>query len=238
MKKLLKWSLVGVVALLIIFFLTLNLLARKSVEVAVAKVTGFPLEIGSMNVGLFSSKIDVRDIKLKNPSGYEDPVFANLPRLYVAYQLPSLVSGNNHIYDLLIELNEIVVVKKAGGESNVVKLKQAVSSGKGSTKYQIDLLRVRFAGDVLIKDYTRGKPTERRITLNLSRDYKDIANSTDVTRLVLMTILPHLPDIGIKPDELKKSLDEGVKGLGDTLDKAGKGIGDSLKQLIPGQNNK
>ena len=240
MIKFLKWSLVGVAVLLIILFLTLNFIARKSVELGVAKVTGFPLEIGSMNVSLFASKIDVRNIRLKNPAAYEEPLFTDLPRLYIDYQLPSIISGKNHINNMLVELKEIVIVKKGGGDSNVAKLKQVLFSGKGSTKYQIDLLRVKCAGQAVIKDYSRAKLSERRIPVNVAAEYKNISNSTDITRLVLLTVMSqvHLPDIGIKPDELKKSLDESVKGLGDALDKAGKSLGDTLKQMFPNQNNK
>ena len=241
MKKLLKWLGIGVVVFLVLLFLTLNLVARKAVEIGVKKVTGFPLEIGSLDFRLFTSKIDVRNIKLKNPSAYgdhNDPVFADLPELYIDYQLPSILKGKNHINDMRVELKEIVIVKKAGGDSNVGQLKKALFSGKGGTKYQIDLLRVKCAGQVVIKDYSRAKPSERRIPINVSAEYKNISDSTDITRLVLLTVMSqiHLPDIGIKPDELKKGLGEGVKGLGDSLDKAGKSLGDTLKQVFPGQN--
>jgi uncharacterized protein involved in outer membrane biogenesis len=237
-KKFLTWLGIGVLALLVVLVLALNVIARKSVEIGVRKATSFPLEIGSLDFRLFASKIDVRNIKLKNPPGYDDPLFAELPELYIDYQLPSILTGKNHINDMLVELKEIVIVKKAGGDSNVVKLKQAMSSGKSSTKYQIDRLRVKFAGNVVIKDYSRGKPSERRIALNVSREYRNITDSTDVTRLVLMSILPYLPDIGIKPDELKKTLGESVKGLEGTLNQVGKGLADSLKQMLPGQTNR
>jgi uncharacterized protein involved in outer membrane biogenesis len=238
MKKLLRWLAIGSLVLLVGLVLALNVIARKSVEIGVKKVTGFPLEIGSLDFRLFSSKIDVRDIKLKNPSGYDDPLFAELPELYIDYRLPSLLMGKNHIDELRVELKEIVVVKKAGGDSNVARLQQAMSSGKSSTKYQIDLLRVTFAGDVVIKDYSRAKSSERRITLHVSREYRNLTDSTDVTRLVLMSILPYLPDIGIKPDDLTKNLGENVKGLGGSLDKTGKTLGDTLKQFVPNANSK
>jgi len=241
MKKFLKWLGICVPVFLVVLFLSLNLVARKSVEIGVTKVTGFPLEIGSLDFHLFTSKIDARKIKLKNPSAYgdhNDPVFADLPELYIDYQLPSIINGKNHINNMRVELKEIVVVKKPGGGSNVAQLKKALFSGKGGTKYQIDLLNVRCAGQVVIKDYSRDKPSERRIPLNVSAEYKNISDSTDITRLVLLTVMSqvHVPDLGVKPDELKKSLGDGVKGLGETFDKAGKSLGDTLKQLFPGQN--
>jgi len=241
MKKFLKWLGIGVLALVVVLALSLNAIARKSVEIGVKKVTGFPLSIGSLDFRLFASKIDVRDIKLENPTAYNDhndPVFADLPELYIDYRLPSILAGKNHINDMLVELKEIVIVKKTGGDSNVGQLKKALSSGKGGTKYEIDRLRIKYAGEVVIKDYSRPKPTERRIKLNLSREYRNISDSTDVTRLVLMTILPYLPDIGIKPEEIQKNLGEGVKGLEGTLNQAGKSFGDTINQLLNPPNNK
>ena len=42
---------------------------------------------------------------------------------------------------MLVELKQIVIVKKSGGDSNVAKLKQVLSlRAKARTKYQIDLL--------------------------------------------------------------------------------------------------
>ena len=63
MKKLL-WIVPAVlVLLLVVLFLSRNVIARVSVEYGAKKVTGFPLKIGSVDVGLFSGKVDVRDLK-------------------------------------------------------------------------------------------------------------------------------------------------------------------------------
>ena len=58
-------------------------------------------------------------------------------------------------------------------------------------------------GTVTIKDYSRPKPTERDIKLNLDRTYNNITDSTDISRLVLLTVMGqvHLPDIGINAND-------------------------------------
>ena len=62
-------------------------------------------------------------------------------------------------------------------------------------------------------------PASAVFPLNVDAEYKNITDSTDITRLVLLTVMSqvHLPDIGIKPDELKK-------GLGNVTDTAGKAV--------------
>ena len=244
MKKLLWKILAGLVVLLVILFLARNAIARKSVEIGAKRITGFPLEIGTVDVGLFSSKVDVRDLKLMNPPEFQDRMFVDMPELYVDYRLGSMLSGAPHINDMLINIKQLVVVKTDKGDSNAMKLKGVVSGGnsKSSAKYQLDQLRIQV-GTVTIKDYSHAKPMERTLTLNLQRTYKNINDSTDITRLVLLSIAGNvpLPDLGIKPEDLKKDLGNVTNAAGEALKgatDATKGLFDSIKKAVPQQGNK
>jgi len=235
MKKLLWMVPAGLIVLLVVLFLSLNFIARVSVEIGAKKITGFPLKIGSVDVRLFSSKLDVRDLTLMNPPEYQEKMFVDMPELYIDYRLRSMLSGAPHINDMLINIKQLVIVKTAKGDSNAMKLKGVVSGGdsKSSAKYQVDQLRIQV-GTVTIKDYSHAKPIERTLTLNLHRTYKNISDSTDITRLVLLTIAGNvpLPDLGIKTDDLKKD-------LGNVTDQAGqalKGAGDAIGGLFDGIN--
>jgi hypothetical protein len=229
MKKL-RWKILAVLLiLLVVLFLSLNFIARVSVEYGAKKLTGFPLEIGSVNVGLFSSKVDVLNLKLMNPPEYQEKMFVDMPELYVNYRLGSMLSGAPHINDMLINIKQLVVVKTDKGDSNAMKLKGVVSSGGGSSKYTVDKLRVHV-GTVTIKDYSRPKMTERDISLNIDATYSNITDSTDITRLVLLTVMSqvHLPDIGIKPEDLKKNLTNVTTQAGQALKGAGDAVGGFL----------
>ncbi|MGD0016602.1 MAG: hypothetical protein ABSC38_03675 [Verrucomicrobiia bacterium] len=233
-KKLFVRILLVLVALLVILFFTRNFVARKVVEVGVMKVTGFPLEIGSVNLGLFASKLDVHDLKLMNPPEFQEKMFVDMPQLYVDYRLASMLKKAPHINDMLINIKQLVIVTSKKGESNAKKLKGTVSSGDSSTKYSIDKLRVHV-GTVTIKDFSRAKPSERNITLNVDATYNNITDATDITRLVLLTVMSqvHLPDIGIKVDDLKKGLGNAAKGAADTVEKAGKSLFDTINKAVP-----
>ena len=56
MKKLLWKILAAFVILLVILFFSRNFIARVSVEYGAKKITGFPLKIGSVDVGLSPAK--------------------------------------------------------------------------------------------------------------------------------------------------------------------------------------
>jgi uncharacterized protein involved in outer membrane biogenesis len=234
-KPLLKKILLIALGLVVVLLVALNFIVRKSVEVGVEKATGFPLAIDSMSVSLVRSRVDARGVHMTNPADFEERKFVTLGQLYVDYRLPSMLSGAPHVNEMIIDVNELVVVKNAKGESNVQRIKGIVASDSGSsTKYRVDTLRVKV-GTVVIKDFSRGKPTERAMALNVSATYNNITDSTDISRLVLLTVMSQvkLPDIGIKADDLKKGLGDAVKGAGETLEKAGKGLMDAIKQVVP-----
>jgi len=255
MKKFLRW--LGIVLLVLVAALVLgrNFIARVSVEYGAKKMTGFPLEIGSVNVGLLNGKLDVSNLKLMNPPDFQEKLFVDLPEFRMDYRLGSMLAGAPHINDMLVNLKQIVVVKNAKGESNLQRLKGVASSPKGGesmpakaastkkTSYRVDQLRIHI-GTVTIMDYSKGKPSERNIPLNVDATYKNITDSTDITRLVLMTMMSqvHLPDIGVNMNELKQNLSgvtdsagKTLQGVSQELEKSTKGFFDSLEKALPGQ---
>ena len=134
LKKLILPTFLVFVALLVILVLERNFVARMAVEVGVTKVTGFPLEIDSVKLGLFSSKVDVHNLKLMNPPEFKEKMFVDMPQLYVDYRLGSMLKGAPHINDMLINIKHLVIVKNNKGETNAKKLKGIVSPGGGSSK--------------------------------------------------------------------------------------------------------
>ena len=244
MKKLLWKILAVLVLLLVVLFLARNIIARKSVEIGAKKITGFPLEIGSIDLGLFSGKLDVHDVKLMNPSEFQEKMFVDMPQLYVDYRLGSMFSGAPHINDMLINIKQLVVVKNEKGDSNAMKLKGVVSSGgSSSTKYRVDKLRIHV-GTVTLKDHSRMGLGDRNYPLNIDATYNNITDSTDITRLVLLTVMSRvkLPDIGISTEDLKKNLGnvtgaagKALENVSKTAEEAGKGLFDTIKKAVPGQ---
>lgn len=242
MKKLVWKILAVLVALVVILFLARNFIARKAVEIGAEKITGFPLVIGSIDLGLFSSKVDVRDLKLMNPSEFSEKTFVDMPQLYIDYRLASMMSGAPHVNDMRINIKQLIVVKNDKGETNAQKLKSVVSSGKSSSKYYVDTLRIHV-GTVTVKDFSRPKPTERNISLNVDATYKNISDSTDITRLVLLTVMSQvrLPEIGINTEDLKKNLGDVTNQAGKALQGAADSVGgllDGIKKSVEQPNKK
>ncbi|MCX6909501.1 MAG: hypothetical protein NTY01_15865 [Verrucomicrobia bacterium] len=230
-----------------------NFIAQQSVQAGVKEMTGFPLNIGSLDLALGQSRIAVRDLSLLNPPEFKEPVFVEMPELTVDYDAGSMLSGTPHLTSLVVDLKRIVIVRTKTGDSNAMKLKGALGGGGGKSHYKVDTFRLKI-GTVELYDYKMGNPMKKRIPLNLDETYRNFTDATDINRLVLLTVLKKagLPNIGIDMSQLSGSLGnisnaagEAVKSLTDTLGKSGadaaetlqktgKGLFDSFKKMVPG----
>jgi len=244
MKKLLFRILLGLLVLVIVGVLCRNFIARKAVEIGVTEVTGFPLKIGAVQVGLFSGQLSVHDLKLLNPSEFEDSRFVDLPLFNLQYELGSLLRLAPHVREIDVRINEVVIVKNAQGKTNANTIQDKVappsanspeptSKSAASEKklaYQVDLLRVHI-GTVVIKDYSKGQqPTERKLTLNRDVTFENISESTSVSALVTKVVLGQLGDVA---GGLLKGGGAVVNNTEKVLQKTGKGLLDNLKKAVP-----
>lgn len=254
MKKIVLRLAILVVVVLAILFFARNLIARRSVEIGVEKVTGFPLDIASVHIAPSFGRLEVRDLHLMNPPEFAEETFVLMPELTVDYQVGSMIKGAPHINEMVIDIAEVAIVKNADGTSNLEKLKGVADGDKedepeteepdeAGPQYQVDHLRIHI-GNVTIKDYSRGgEPSVRKIVLNIDADYENINDSTDITRLVLITMMSRvrLPDFGIDTAGLTQGLGdvagaagEAVKDTAEAVGEATKGLFDSIKKAVPG----
>ncbi len=243
MKKLLAKLLIALLVLVVALYACRNYIARKSVEVGAEKATGFPLEIGSVNLGLFKGTLEVRNLKLMNPPEFQEKLFVDVPLFRVDYHTMSIISGSPHIKELAVNAEEVVLVKNEKGQSNAQVLQAKItpastSTGGGQppktepatkTHYRVDLIRMHI-GTVRVLDYSKGKPTEKKFTLNKDVVFNDVTESTSISALVMNTIFGQ---VGQVAGELMKGLGSSTKGATDTLQKSGKGMVDKLKQAAP-----
>ena len=240
MKKLLFRILLLLVVLAFTAIVCRNFIARKAVEVGVKEVTGFPLQIGAVQVGLWSGQLDVHDLKLMNPPEFADSRFVDLPLFHVQYDLGSLLRLAPHVKEVVININEVVIVKNAAGQSNANTIQDklapagssptqpAANSAESPKKisYQVDRMQVHI-GTVLMKDYSKGQPTERKITLNRDVTFENISESTSVSAMVMKVVFGQLGDVA---GGLIKGGGAAVKDATQTLQKTGKGLFDNLKK--------
>ncbi len=117
MKHLKKIVLVGF-ALLVVLVLGLvlgrNAIARASLESAGRDPTGFPISVASVNIPISFNAVDVRGIELKNPDGFEDKQFIDMPQISASGGFATLF-GTPHIADMTLVLRTLLISRNAKG---------------------------------------------------------------------------------------------------------------------------
>ena len=134
----------------------------------------------------------------------------------VDYDLPALLGGKLHFPLVLLDLNEMVVVKNPDGALNVDALK--VAERKETTpaakpekvskppSLKIDVLRLNVS-KVIYKDYTQGKePLVQVFDVNLKdKTYKDIQSAQQLAALIMVEAM--------KPTAIKGAKIYGVAAI-------------------------
>lgn len=175
-----------------------DLLIKAGVEMAVRKVTGLPLKIDSLKVGITSTKIDIRGMRVFNPPGFAPEPMLDVPVIYVDYSLLPLLAGKVHLNDVRIEVHEFVAVVSKEGALNINYLKtlqekippqkpgEATPAEKKATMpVQIDNLFLKF-DRVVKKDYSKGgEPVVKEFPLGIEQNYKDIKDLNVVIGIIV-----------------------------------------------------
>lgn len=210
MKKI-ALVLAAAVGVLVVLGFVKNAVASSAVQGVCRAVTGLELKIGSLNLGLISGKLDVKNLKLNNPKGFADRTMVDMPELYVDLDTGSLVGGKGaHLRQLRLYLKELVIVKSADGKLNLDALKpkgeqKAKEPGKKSEAPAIRIDQLKLKVDrVVYKDYSKGgQPSVQTFDINLNESYDNISNINVivpllVSRAVLNTAVSSLVKLDMK----------------------------------------
>jgi hypothetical protein len=161
-----------------------QLIARKVVEKVFAQTTGFPIEIGSVQVSLWHSRFAANDIGLFNPPAFAERLFADIPQLYVEYKFGSLLQGYGppHLARADLYIRQLVIVTDADGYSNIQQLRGEPSP------FLIDTLNLRI-GSITTKDHGASQLKEQTRDLNIAVTFRNVTERTDINRLIRSAVL-------------------------------------------------
>lgn len=227
MKKIISSILIIVLAVVIVLSAAKNTVVRISIEKGVEVVTGLPLKMKSLNIGIIKTLVGINGLRLYNPPGYQDKVMLDMPEIYIDYDLPAILGGKIHLKEVRIHLKEFTVVKNADGEVNLNALKPvqesesakkteaapAAEKKEKDPEMKIDVLDLKI-GAVIYKDYSgKGEPSVKEFSINIDERFTDIDSPNKLISLIVVkalmnTTVGRLTDIDLK----------GLQGqLGDTL---------------------
>jgi len=221
-----------------------NIIGKIAIEKGVQAVTGLPLEIKKLDIGIISSHIGITDLSLFNPSGFPKGIMFHASEIFVDYHLGDILKGKIHLEDLRLNFDQLVIVKNADGKMNLEALKpkakekskeSAKDKGgdgakKGMPKIQIDHLVLKV-GKVIYKDYSGGgEPSVREFNINISQELTDV---TDVRKLLGLVASRAIAKVAINiPFDLTADILKDVSGAPKQVIDTLKNTADILKDKI------
>jgi len=249
MKKPVSMILIALVAL-IGLNVTKNAITKGAIAGGVRAITGLKLGMRGVSLGVLTTRIGIKGLKMYNPDGFEEELMASIPEIYVNYSLLAFLKGRKvHLEEMRLNLEEFVVVKNADGKRNIDALKvgkddkkeKAAPKKKGAKpEFQIDKLQLKI-GKVIYKDYSRGTPPKvSEYNLNIDETYENIENpqmliATITTRALLNTAISKFADFGVEFVDGEPVIDalNVTKDLEDKAKEAAEKASEALKGLLP-----
>lgn len=138
MKKAIKivlWTLLGLVALVVLLVATLPLwfgpVARPVANYVVPRITQTDFAIGRLSLNPYNGRLEVGDVRLGNPKGYAEPQAVLLGSLVVDVDLSTVLSDCIHVEE--VTQADCFVSYLTGGENgvdNLTQIQMNVAGGK------------------------------------------------------------------------------------------------------------
>jgi hypothetical protein len=217
-----------------------NMIARIAVSSGIKALTGVGVDIKTVDIGLFKPYLHVAGVVVKNPAGYDDPVMADIPELYIAYDLPAFMKNNVHLPELRFNMKELVIIRDKNGKVNINSLTAVMpkENGKAPAPIKIDVMELTI-GRVVYKDYSSGKLMVSEYKLNLHEKFTNITDTKSLVGLVLSRALKNANLTEMLNLDVDSLISGGavqakgaVKNVATTAKDAVKSTGDELKKLL------
>lgn len=204
MGKLLSKVFGIILIVIVVVVLFRNFIIKTVATVGFKSATTLPLKIGHFNLGIISSKLEIKDLRIENPKDYKnDRLLADMPEIYVDYRIKPLLTGKIHIDEIRYHLRELVIVVRADGTKNIDNLlimkkakkteekakkapkEDSSKTAKKKTNVQIDNLSFRVDTVKFIKYDEEGEAKTKEWNINLDANYEDIKSLEAVGGLIL-----------------------------------------------------
>lgn len=184
---------------LIVLVLARNVVVKAVVENGVKVATGMPLSMGKLDLNFQKSFVDLENLVVKNPSGFDETELVDIPKIYVSYNLSDILKGKVHLVNIEFDMRQFTVVKNEKGELNLDRLKALQGTQQAPTQtsrqepkapakavpVQIDTMRLKI-GKVVYMDYSGASPSTKEFLINLDQSFQNITDLNSVVRLIVL----------------------------------------------------
>lgn len=182
------------VVILFAFCIARDFIIKSVVGTVATSVTGAPVSVGGLSLGIIRQSIKITNFRMYNPQGFPRDVLVDIPRIGVAWDLGAFFKGKIHLREVDIEIKEIGMTKNKEGKMNVDSLKmieEKQPAGKAEKKpakqlaIQMDLVNLAM-GRLVSKDYSvSGPPVIQVYDINIKKSYKNITSAQQLAALII-----------------------------------------------------
>ncbi len=228
MKKSLKYSLIGLGAILIAVFLVLTLsldyLVKSSIEEVGSEMAGTTVTVESVSVSPFTGSGSIEGIEVDNPEGFETEHALRLGRMDIRLDLGTVLSDTLIIEEIIIH-NPAVSVTQKVPENNLKilmdNMESAMASGSEGSSMLIKRLVMR-EGQV-VASHNVGGSQSAKVRLESFELTNVGSGGENATRQVVNKVAGRIMD-----EALKAALQGGIDQLKEEA-------GDAIEELINSQ---
>ncbi|MDD5644716.1 MAG: AsmA family protein [bacterium] len=250
MKKFLLTVIVIILVIAAGLIVFKDTIIKGAIEKVVRDTTGLHLTMETLTVGLQNQTVDIKELKLRNPSDFEDKIMFDFPEIYVDCDVKAIMEKHVHLEDMTIHLRELSVVKNSKGELNLNALKAVAREGEKPAEekkapakeaketkpmtWQIDKLHLKIEKAVY-KDYSKGKtPEVYSFDINIDEQFENITDPYKlvvllVTRTLAKTTIAQLANFNLK------ALEGSVSGIVAGVQEQATQAVDQLKKIADGE---
>jgi hypothetical protein len=157
--------------LLLVGLLSFDWIVKRTIQSRVNASGVAEVEIGSLNIGLFSPHLEVRDLKVFGQSQFGGVQLLDLPELRVEYDREALKRQELKFRLVRIRMNELTLMDGfSGGQTNMFQRMQgyselvvAYTNRIGELTNRIDLDRAQRVGNMTFRGIERLELTLGRV---------------------------------------------------------------------------
>jgi hypothetical protein len=189
--------------LLLVGLLSFDWIVKRTIQSRVNASGVAEVEIGSLNIGLFSPHLEVRDLKVFGQSQFGGVQLLDLPELRVEYDREALKRQELKFRLVRIRMNELTLMDGfSGGQTNMFQRMQgyselvvAYTNRIGELTNRIDLDRAQRVGNMTFRGIERLELTLGRVRfVDVKDPLSEKVAALNINRRV-MTNIADLPGL-------------------------------------------
>ena len=178
MRKKIKHFTGILIVMFFVLFITEHILFVSLAKSAIKYITALDIQMNSVSVNPFKTRMTIRGLKIFNPLGFKEPMLAHIPLVMIDIHPKSFIEKGAFFNRIIVHIKQLNIIRNKDDIVNLSKMKILTPREKQKNKtpfaidhYAINIEKVKYV------DYTKEeKDRVREIDINVEEEYKNVKN--------------------------------------------------------------